>query len=410
MFSFSKYLPQDQGIYTSKSQSPGPSSLKVVREEQLNKRFQDQEQKCNNLWKRADELPEGPSKGEAYKIAQKCTDSQNDLLKTFLNVSKNEETLKVGVSVGPASENKGSILSASPFKKPPFYEDGFIFFESIDTSYILLYVSSYIFILFFLLQFYLFCCFLKSLLIKEYIFSYKVHLKKINFSFYQFIVIFFIGFFFVNFSIAVDIYDINMKMYQLSVVDRNFNIETLRLELGELKYYYFDSIGLKAKSPCELAGTCTPSETGVEVVNPELLKNIELSSKASTQKGPTLPSVLESFDLFCLDNLLIIFIFLGVVIELMIIYAFFYRIYLFGLKGSLEWLDYHIEKALKTPVTFLLVIFSIFLFGCIIFTTHTIEVLSNTMDTIGEGCLTNRDDLIKVSDILLKIAEKIKDF
>jgi len=93
----------------------------------------------------------------------------------------------------------------------------------------------------------------------------------------------------------------------------------------------------------------------------------------------------------------------------MIIYAFFHRIYFSGLKGSLEWLDYHIEKVLKTPVTFLLVIFSIFLFSCIIFTTHTIEILGNTIDTIGEGCVTNRDDLIKVSDILLNVSEKIKD-
>jgi len=150
---------------------------------------------------------------------------------------------------------ESNILAVSS-KGSSSYEDGFIFFESIDSTYILLYVSSYIFILFFLLQFYLFCCFLKSLLIKEYVFSYLVHLLKINLSFYQFIVIFFIGFFFVNFLIAADIYDINMKMYQLSVIDRNFNIETLRLELGELKYYYFDSIGLKAESPCELAGTC----------------------------------------------------------------------------------------------------------------------------------------------------------
>lgn len=246
-----------EGSYASKSQSPG-SSLKVMREENLNQRFQDQEKKCDSLWERADNLPEGLNKDQAYKTALKCTDSQNDLMKSFLENLKKTDVFKVGISSG--SENKGDIISLSPLKKPPFYEDGFIFFESIDFSYIFLYISSYIFILFFLLQFYLFCCFLRSLLIKEYLFSYLVNLKGINFSFYQFIVIFFIGFFFVNFSIAADIYDVNMQMFQLSVVDRNFNIETLRLDLGELKYHYFTSIGLKAKSPCELSGNCTIDE------------------------------------------------------------------------------------------------------------------------------------------------------
>ena len=254
MLSFKKYMPRGEGSYASKSQSPG-SSLKAMREENLNKRFQDQEKKCENLWERADNLPEGSSKGQAYKTAQKCTDSQNDLMKSFLENLKKTDVFKVGISAGSVPENKGASGN-----KGDIYEDGFIFFESIDFSYIFLYVSSYIFILFFLLQFYLFCCFLRSLLIKEYLFSYLGYLKEINFSFYQFIVIFFIGFFFVNFSIAADIYDVNMQMYQLSVVDRNYNIETLRLDLGELKYHYFDSIGLKTKSPCELAGTCIDDE------------------------------------------------------------------------------------------------------------------------------------------------------
>ena len=134
-------------------------------------------------------------------------------------------------------------------------------------------------------------------------------------------------------------------------------------------------------------------------------KAIEPGSKSGATKE--LPSIFESFDLYCLDTCLIIFLSLGTIIELMVIYAFFYRLYSFGLKGTLEWLDSHIEKALKTPVTFLLIIFSIYLFGLIMLAFYTIGVLTNSIGTLCEGFRENRDGLLRVIEISGHLADRM---
>jgi len=141
--------------------------------------------------------------------------------------------------------------------------------------------------------------------------------------------------------------------------------------------------------------------------------NSDLSDKIASSKGlveqkPMLQSVLEPFDLSGFDSFLsiplCIFLFLSIIIEIMIIYAFFYRVYSFGLKGTLEWLDFYIDKAIKTPVTFMHILFSIFLWGSITLTTSTINTNGDSMDLLFEGIMTNKDDIIKISEILVKMS------
>jgi len=130
------------------------------------------------------------------------------------------------------------------------------------------------------------------------------------------------------------------------------------------------------------------------------------------EPGKTLPSVLESFDLTSLGNFAIFFVgtflFLGIVIEGMVIYSFFYRLYSSGLKGTLEWLDLHIEKALKTPVTLLLIVFSIYLLGLVFLAFYSMDILNDSIVLLVEGHVSNRENLVTVEKILSNIISNMK--
>jgi hypothetical protein len=143
--------------------------------------------------------------------------------------------------------------------------------------------------------------------------------------------------------------------------------------------------------------------------NAALLEKIELASKDEPPKDAFLPSIFESFDLFSFDSLLVIVIFLGLIIELIIIYSFFYRIYFSGFKGTLEWLDQQMKRAVNTPVTFMLIIFSSLLFFLIISNTHSIGMVSNNISTVAELSLLNQADLDKIADLLIIISERMND-
>ena len=153
----------------------------------------------------------------------------------------------------------GRVIATSPII--PSFEERFVFFKFIDFSYCFPYVFLYIFLISFFLQFYLLCCFFKSIFIKEYIFSYITFLKtQLQFSFWEFLMILFTGFVFTFICIGVDVYDKNIETAQLVAAASNHAVSELSLDVGELKYHYFVSVGLKTKSPCELAGTCINDE------------------------------------------------------------------------------------------------------------------------------------------------------
>ena len=72
--------------------------------------------------------------------------------------------------------------------------------------------------------------------------------------------ILFMGFVFTFTCVGVDVYDKNIETAQLVAAASNHAVSELSLDVGELKYHYFVSVGLKTKSPCELAGTCINDE------------------------------------------------------------------------------------------------------------------------------------------------------
>jgi hypothetical protein len=129
-----------------------------------------------------------------------------------------------------------------------------------------------------------------------------------------------------------------------------------------------------------------------------------LGTENSQKSSEKLASVWEPFSyLFCFDNLLVILVSLGIVGESIILFLLIYSIRSKGLKGTAEWLGSRLEIAFNTPVTFLHILYSFFLFGLIML-SHSIMVdIGDTLDIIGKQCLTNRDDLESVTDLLIKM-------
>jgi len=145
----------------------------------------------------------------------------------------------------------GSFGESNVVAQSPSYTKDFVFFKDLDLSIVSVGLLSYLFLINIILQLYILIYFCKSIFIKEYIFSYVGIIKKISFSFWEFFILCFIGIFYIFIFYFLVIYDLNLETTQVVVSDNSHNHKMNRLILQSIRFFLLTSLGIEVEPPCK---------------------------------------------------------------------------------------------------------------------------------------------------------------
>lgn len=185
------------------------------------------------------------------EAAQKCNELRTGFQQSLNQMGTSSSTGSVS---GSGEASSGGVLAGSPQSPSLSYINDFYFFRTCDSSILLGGILSYFFLIVMILQLYIFLNLCKSLLIKDYIFSYVGVLKKISFGFWEFFLLFFVGIFYIFLFYFMVMYDLNLETTQVAISDNAYKNQIHRFLTKTTMYYVKTSLGLPADPPCADGG------------------------------------------------------------------------------------------------------------------------------------------------------------